>query len=185
MPEGHTETLQLTFILQLLAWYIKYQLTYSTVTYPPNCWHCIFNTNLHLYKCTLPQKPSILDSSHICCHDTADLNVQCTSYNVQCTTDIYSPYCDAFVHFTFHNNLKLDCIRYIKSWVTVEVNTSITPSNYSWSSDQPTMWSKNHHDSIHQSHLYVITENTMVNTSIISTSHIRNHQCQYINHINQ
>ena len=130
MPEGHTETLQLTFILQLLAWYIKYQLTYSTVTYPPNCWHCIFNTNLHLYKCTLPQKPSILDSSHICCHDTADLNVQCTSYNVQCTTDIYSPYCDAFVHFTFHNNLKLDCIRYIKSWVTVEVNTSITPISH-------------------------------------------------------
>ena len=113
--EAHTETLQLTFILQLLAWYIKYQLTYSTVTYPPNCWHRIFNTNLHLYKCTLPQKPSILDSSHICCHDTADLNVQCTSYNVQCTTDIYSPYCDAFVHFTFLNNLKLECIRYIDS----------------------------------------------------------------------
>ena len=130
MPEGHTETLQLTFILQLLALYIKYQLTYSTVTYPPNCWHRIFNTNLHLYKCTLPQKPSILDSSHICCHDTADLNVQCTLYNVQCTTDIYSPYCDAFVHFTFHNNLKLECIRYIDSWVTVEVNTSITPISH-------------------------------------------------------
>ena len=130
MPEWHTETLQLTFILQLLAWYIKYQLTYSTVTYSPNCWHRIFNTKLHLYKCTFPQTPSILDSSHICCHDTADLNVQCTLYNVQCTTDIYSPYCDAFVHFTFHNNLKVECIRYIESWVTVEVNTSITPISH-------------------------------------------------------
>ena len=65
--------------------------------------------------CTLPQKPSILDSSHICCHDTANINVQCTLYNVQCTTDIYSSYCDAFVHFTFHNNLKLECIMYIES----------------------------------------------------------------------
>ena len=30
VPEGHTEILQLTFILQLLAWYIQYQHTYST-----------------------------------------------------------------------------------------------------------------------------------------------------------
>ena len=123
MPEGHTETLQLTFILQLLAWYIKYQLTYSTVTYPPNCWHCVFNTNLHLHKCTLPQKPSILDSSHICCHDTADINVQCRSQYINHTNQSYQT----------------------------------TPSNYCWSSDQPTMWSKNHHDSIHQSHQSVIS----------------------------
>ena len=74
---------------------------------------------------------------------------------------------------------------------------------------------KNHHVSIHQSHQSVISETTTVNTSITSISHIsppiqlfllfrstyyevqkppslntsishiRNHQVQYINHINQ
>ena len=34
-PEGRTETLQLTFILQVLARYIQYQLIYSTVIYFP------------------------------------------------------------------------------------------------------------------------------------------------------
>ena len=34
-PEGHTETLQLTFILQVLARYIQYQLIYSTDIYFP------------------------------------------------------------------------------------------------------------------------------------------------------
>ena len=37
VPEGHTETIQLTFITQVLAWYIQYQHIYSTDIYSPNC----------------------------------------------------------------------------------------------------------------------------------------------------
>ena len=35
-PEGRTETLQLTLIPQVLAWYIQYQHIYSTDIYSPN-----------------------------------------------------------------------------------------------------------------------------------------------------
>ena len=41
----------LTFIPQLLAWYIQYQHIYSTVTCSPNCWQHISNTTIYFYKC--------------------------------------------------------------------------------------------------------------------------------------
>ena len=44
VPEGHTETLLLTFIPQMLAWYIQYQHIYPTELYSPNCWQPISNT---------------------------------------------------------------------------------------------------------------------------------------------
>ena len=36
MLEGHKETLQITFIPQVLAWYIQYKVIYSTETYSKN-----------------------------------------------------------------------------------------------------------------------------------------------------
>ena len=50
------ETIQLTFIPQVLAWYIQYEQVYSTDIYSPNCWQHISNTNMHFYKCTLPNR---------------------------------------------------------------------------------------------------------------------------------
>ena len=47
VPEGHTETFQLTFIPQVLAWYIQYQHISSSDIYSPNCWHHISNTNIY------------------------------------------------------------------------------------------------------------------------------------------
>ena len=54
VPEGHTETLQLTVIPQVLAWYIQYQHIYSTDIYSPNGWKHISNTNIYFHKCTFP-----------------------------------------------------------------------------------------------------------------------------------
>ena len=51
VPEGHTETLLLTFIPQMLAWYIQYQHKFSTVTGSQYCWQHISNTNVYLCKC--------------------------------------------------------------------------------------------------------------------------------------
>ena len=61
VPEGHTETLQLTVIPQVLAWYIQYQHIYSTDIYSPNCWQHISNTNIYrtvfiptyIYRCDI------------------------------------------------------------------------------------------------------------------------------------
>ena len=53
VPEGHKETLQLTFSPKVLAWYIQYQHIYSTI-YSPNCWHHISNANIHIQNCTFP-----------------------------------------------------------------------------------------------------------------------------------
>ena len=50
MPKGHTETIQLTFIPQVLAWYIQYQHISSSDIYSPNCWHHISNTNIYISK---------------------------------------------------------------------------------------------------------------------------------------
>ena len=50
------ETIQFTFIPQVLAWYIQYEQVYSTDIYSPNCWQHISNTNMHFYKCTLPNR---------------------------------------------------------------------------------------------------------------------------------
>ena len=47
------ETIQLTFIPQVLAWYIQYEQVYSTDIYSPNCWQHISNTNMH-FPCTFP-----------------------------------------------------------------------------------------------------------------------------------
>ena len=70
VPEGHTETHQLIFIPQVLAWYIQYQVIYSNNTYSknvhfptrgrrgtqkpinlntsPKCWHDISNTKVFI-----------------------------------------------------------------------------------------------------------------------------------------
>ena len=53
VPEGHTETLLLTFIPQMLAWNIQYQHIFSTVTCSQNCWQHISNTNMYSHKCSL------------------------------------------------------------------------------------------------------------------------------------
>ena len=82
MPEGYTETLQLTFIPQVLTWYIWYQI-YSTDIYSPNCWHHISNTNIYISKYvhspTLcpngTQKTSNLHLSPMCWHDISNTNI--------------------------------------------------------------------------------------------------------------
>ena len=67
MPEGHKETLQLTFIPQVLAWYIHYQGIYSTDFYFPNCWYhiwiLVYHSNFHLY----PKKLQHLYNTYIYC----------------------------------------------------------------------------------------------------------------------
>ena len=82
VPEGHTETLQLTVIPQVLAWYIQYQHISSTDIYSPNCWQHISNTNIYFHKCTFQtlcpkgtQKPSNLQSSPKCWHDISNINI--------------------------------------------------------------------------------------------------------------
>ena len=47
-PEGRTETVQLTFIPQELAWYIQYQPISSTVKIVPNCW--LWISNIYFFK---------------------------------------------------------------------------------------------------------------------------------------
>ena len=68
MPEGHKETLQLTFIPQVLAWYIHYQQIYSTNIYFPK-----YIISQNIYFPTLcpkgTRKPSNLHSSPKCWHD--------------------------------------------------------------------------------------------------------------------
>ena len=54
VPDGHTETLLLTFIPQMLVWYIQYQHIFSTGTCSQNCWQHISNTTMYSYKCSLP-----------------------------------------------------------------------------------------------------------------------------------
>ena len=43
----------LTFIPQVLAWYIQYEQVYSTDIYSPNCWQHLSNTNMHFYDTLL------------------------------------------------------------------------------------------------------------------------------------
>ena len=82
VSEGHTETLQLTVIPHVLAWYIQYQHIYSTDIYSQNCWQHISNTNIYFHKCTFQtlcpkgtQKPSNLQSSPKCWHDISNINI--------------------------------------------------------------------------------------------------------------
>jgi hypothetical protein len=67
VPEGHTETHQLKYIPQVLAWYIQYQGIYSTDLYFPNCWYhiwiLVYHSNLHIY----PKKLQHLYNTYIYC----------------------------------------------------------------------------------------------------------------------
>ena len=67
VPEGHTETHQLKYIPQVLAWYIQYQGIYSTDLYFPNCWYhiwiLVYHSNFHLY----PKKLQHLYNTYIYC----------------------------------------------------------------------------------------------------------------------
>ena len=49
VPKGHTETLQLTVIPQVLACYILYKHIYSTDIYSPNGWQHISNTKYNIF----------------------------------------------------------------------------------------------------------------------------------------
>ena len=110
-----------------VAKYIQYQNIYSNVTCSSNTWHNIFNTNVHLSKYTLPQKPYNLHFSPKYMPDKANINVhtQHTMYIVHTQlTYISKPIgsmqpilqrmsltvdniCDTFVHLTFHYNLAI------------------------------------------------------------------------------
>jgi len=52
---NHSQTPKLTFIAQVLAWYIQYQYIYSTDTYSPNCWQHISNINIYMWLTCTPQ----------------------------------------------------------------------------------------------------------------------------------
>ena len=97
VPEGHTETLQLTVIPQVLAWYIQYQHIYSTDIFSPNCWQHISNTNIYFHKSTFQtlcpkgtQEPSNLQSSLKCWHDISNINIYIQlTYTPQMVGSIY------------------------------------------------------------------------------------------------
>ena len=81
-PKGTQKPQNLHSSSKLLAWYIKYQLTYSTVTYPPNCWHRIFNTNLHLYVHFHRNHQSQIQATFVAMIQPISMyNVHCTMYN--------------------------------------------------------------------------------------------------------
>ena len=63
VPEGHTETLQLTVIPQVLAWYILYQHIYSTDIYSPNGWQHISNTKYNIF---MPSTSRDVEAKHFC-----------------------------------------------------------------------------------------------------------------------
>ena len=93
VPEGHTETIQLTFITQVLAWYIQYQHIYSTDTYSPNCWQHISNTNKHFRNCTLPNPVPEGHTETLQLTFSAQVLAWYIQYQYIYSTDTYSPNC--------------------------------------------------------------------------------------------
>ena len=106
MPEGHKETLQLTFIPQVLAWYIQYQHIYSNDTYSKNAHFptlCPKGT----------QKPINLYSSPKCWHDISNTKVfiQLT-YISQIVGSIYE-YCYTISTYIYFPKKIASFIQYI------------------------------------------------------------------------
>ena len=67
------ETIQLTFIPQVLAWNIQYEQVYSTDIYSPYCWQHISNINIYL-----------------CWHDISNINIYIQlTYTPQMVGSIY------------------------------------------------------------------------------------------------
>ena len=118
VPVGHTETLQLTVIPQVLAWYIQYQHIYSTDIYSPNgsvkrlfcfenpmgcCrkytlidwlngWQHISNTNIYFHKCTFSTLcPKGIQKPSNCNTVIPQVLAWYIQYQHIYSTDIYSP----------------------------------------------------------------------------------------------
>ena len=91
-PEGHPETTQLTFIPQLLAWYIQYQHIFSTDIYSPNCWQHIFNTNIYFNKFIFPNTAPEGRRETPTIHPALKCWPNISNTHM-CSTDIYSPNC--------------------------------------------------------------------------------------------